>query len=244
MSAEFVDALKGYEYYLKNRGEATIEDVNAYLVKYDRRPIRARTYNHYRKLLANGFRSYIPINQFDVFQSLGKIQMAADRRRYQRNKVQEPAQISGDGKNWENAIIVDRSLVGLGIIALEKFSVSKGTRIWIRLDGYDVMPGILVWRIHDQNDGTTRLGIRAFEFIARYQLTEPVSNASRLTDILQVSRHEEGILSWGHVYRVMEKTNELLDAMSALIYSIDSALDSETQIAQPILFRLTEIDLQ
>jgi hypothetical protein len=51
MSAEFVDALKGYEYYLKERGEATIDDVNNYLVTHGRRPIQARTYNHYRKLL-------------------------------------------------------------------------------------------------------------------------------------------------------------------------------------------------
>jgi len=52
MSAKFVDALKGYEYYLKERGEATtIDDVNNYLVTHGRRSIQARTYGHYRKLL-------------------------------------------------------------------------------------------------------------------------------------------------------------------------------------------------
>jgi hypothetical protein len=143
MSAEFVDALKGYEYYLKERGDATIEDVNNHLSVHGRRPIQLRTYGHYHKLLAHGFRSYIPINKFDVFQSLGRIQMAADRRRYGRDKTKIPAKISVDRTNWKNALIVDKSLVGFGIETSEIFSVSKGTKIWVKLDGYNDIPAIL-----------------------------------------------------------------------------------------------------
>lgn len=235
MSAKFVDALKGYEYYLKERGESTtIDDVNNYLVTHGRSPIQPRTYGHYRKLLAHGFRSYIPINQFDVFQALGKIQMAADRRRYHRDKIQTSAKVSYDGETWKDAIVLDKSLVGFGVTVLEKFPISKGTKIWIRLDDYDNIPVILVWRSHNE-DNSTNLGVRAFEFIAGYHLTGEDLNVSRLTDILQISREDEGILDWEYIYRVFDKTNQLLDGLSALIHSINDALDSKVHIARPVL---------
>jgi len=238
MSAEFVDALKGYEYYLKERGDATIDDVNNYLVTHSRKTIQARTYNHYRKLLAHGFRSYIPINQFDVFQALGRLQMAADRRRNQRNKTQVPAKVSYDGEDWKDAIIEDKSLVGFGVSMFGKFPVSKGTRIWIGLDGYDDIPAILVWRMYDQEKNNTRLGLRAFEFIAKYQLTEEDRSDSRLTGVLQLSREQEGVLDWEYIYRVLEKTNQLLDAVSELIYSIEDVVDSKVNIARPVLISI------
>jgi hypothetical protein len=238
MSAEFVDALKGYEYYLKERGEATIDDVNNYLVTHGRRPIQPRTYGHYRKLLAHGFRSYIPINQFDVFQALGKLQMAADRRRYQRDKIHTPAQVSLDREIWKDAIVTDKSLVGFGLSTFEKFSVSKGTKIWIRLDDYDDIPVILVWRSHDQDEDITKLGVRAFEFIAKYRLTEENLITPRLTGVLQISRAEEGNLEWRHIYRVLDKNNQLLDAVSDLIYSISEALDSKVRVATPVLMSI------
>lgn len=39
MTAGFVDALLGYEFYLKTRGEATMSDVNAHLESKNRYPI-------------------------------------------------------------------------------------------------------------------------------------------------------------------------------------------------------------
>ncbi len=238
MSAEFVDALKGYEYYLRERGEATIEDINNYLTTHSRRPIQSRTYNHYRKLLAHGFRSYIPINQFDVFQALGKIQMAADRRRYHRDKVEIPAKVSRDGEHWKDAIIVDKSLVGFGVTVLEKFAISKGSKIWLRLDDYEDVPVILVWKKHDQEGNCTNFGSRAFEFIANYQLVDDDLSSSRLTGVLQISREEEGTLEWGYIYRIFDKTNQLLDAVRDLIYSIGEALDSEVSVARPVLMSI------
>ncbi|HLO14198.1 MAG TPA: PilZ domain-containing protein [Anaerolineales bacterium] len=235
MSAEFVDALKGYEYYLKERGEATIDDVNHYLVTHGRTPIQLRTYGHYRKLLAHGFRSYIPINQFDVFQAIGKLQMAADRRRYHRDKTQIPAKISRDGENWKDAVIVDKSLVGFGVTVVEKFAVSMNSIVWIRFDDYDDIPVILVWKRHDQDGNCTNFGARAFEFIANYRLTEEDQSFSRLTGILQISREEEGILEWEHIYRVLDKNNQLLDAASELLYTLGEALESKVSIARPVL---------
>ena len=64
------------------------DDINEYLKQEGRHPISVRTYGHYESLQAHGFRSYIPINKFDVFQALGQLQMAADRRRYSRAKIE------------------------------------------------------------------------------------------------------------------------------------------------------------
>ena len=82
MSAQFVDALKGYDYFLSARGRASREEVNRHLASINRKAIAQRTFTHYGNLIDKGFRSYVPINKFDVFQSLGRLQLAADRRRY------------------------------------------------------------------------------------------------------------------------------------------------------------------
>jgi hypothetical protein len=238
MSAQFVDALKGYEYYLRERGDATIDDVNNYLVTHGRAPIQLRTYGHYRKLLAHGFRSYIPINQFDVFQALGKLQMAADRRRYRRDKIKIPAKVSHDGENWKDAIIVDKSLVGFGVALLEKFAVSISSKVWIRLDNYDDIPVILVWKKHDQDGNCISFGSRAFEFIAGYRLTEEEQSFSRLTGVLQITRAEDGVLEWEQIYRVLDTNNQLLDAVSDLIYSLGEALESKVSVARPVLMSI------
>ncbi len=129
---------------------------------------------------------------------------------------------------------LDKSLVGFGVTVFEKFPISKGTKIWIRLDDYDDIPVILVWRRHNQ-DNSTNLGVRAFEFIASYHLTEEDMNGSRLTDILEISREDEGILDWEYFYRIFDKTNQLLDGLSALIHSINDVLDAKVHIARPVL---------
>jgi hypothetical protein len=83
---------------------------------------------YYKKLIAHGFRSYIPINKFDVFQSLGKIELAADRRRYYRETIEQPVLISRDGIRWINGKIIDKSLVGFGIVTQHKFPITKGLK--------------------------------------------------------------------------------------------------------------------
>src|SRR3990172_13092239 len=123
MSARFVDALKGYEYFLSVRGKADIEDINRHLKKVGRSPIRPRTYIHCQKLIDKGFRSYVPINKFDVFESLGRLQLASDRRKYSREVVDFPAEISRDGASWSSAKLIDSSMVGFGLILPDRFSV-------------------------------------------------------------------------------------------------------------------------
>ncbi len=235
MSAEFVDALKGYEYYLEQRGKASLVEINNYLVSHGRRPIQLRTYGHYRKLLANGFRSYIPINKFDVFQSLGRVQMAADRRRYEREKVQIPAQISSDGEKWIGTEIIDKSLVGFGIAIPGKLHKTKGTKLWVKQEGYDDIPAIMVWQKYDDNSDFARFGVRAFEFVVKYQQEEGEIRAARLTGVIKIVREKEGDVDWENLFRILSETNRLIDAISALIYTIDEVMDTNIRLARPVL---------
>jgi hypothetical protein len=233
MAAEFVDALIGYEFFLHNRGKVTLDQINDYLLNNQRRPIQHRTYIHYKKLIENGFRSYIPINKFDVFQSLGKIQMAADRRRYGREITELTAKISRNGVSWVDGTLIDRSLVGFGIITKERFPVSKGSQIWVRLDGYDDIPTIVVWRQHQGE--TTRLGVRALEFIGKYRTTDAKYEAVRLRGIFVISRSVEGDIRWESLFRVLSKSDEFLNAIADLIYSVSDLIGSDVRLASPIL---------
>lgn len=233
MAAEFVDALIGYEYYLKVRGKASMDNVNDYLIQHDRRPISQRTYGHYRKLLANGFRSYIPINKFDVFQSLGRLQMAADRRRYRRETSALTVQISRNGKNWIEGELLDKSIVGFGVETKERFPSTPGNQIWVRLKGYKDIPATLVWRKH--KDTSTRIGIRAIEFVAKYQFLDEEVDIQRLRGLLKITRTVDGDLDWNEIYRVFDKTDELINALSAFMYTLDELIKSDVRLARPVL---------
>jgi hypothetical protein len=232
MAAEFVDALLGYDYFLEKRGKVTKDEINDYLVTKGRRPIQQRTYTHYKKLIENGFLSYIPINKFDVFQSLGKLQMAADRRRYNRDKLAEPVQISRDGLDWVDASLTDISIVGFGIVS-SRFPVRPGTQIWLRYNEYSDIPIIVVWRKHE--GAFTKMGVRALEFIAEYRLPGMEIENEMPRGHLTITRSDEGEISWHNLYRILSQTNELLIATNSLIYTVADQTDSEIRIATPIV---------
>ena len=232
MTAEFVDALQGYEYYLKERGKLTIDQVNMHLKNQGRKSISARTYGHYIKLLREGFRNYIPVNQFDVYQTLGRLQMAADRRRYGRENSELIIQVSVDRVKWQNGTVINQSLVGFGILLEQSFDINKSERIWIRKDGYKDIPGTLVWKKIDKN--VTQLGIRAFEFIAKYQLEEE-EIVKRLTGVLNITRSQVGKIGWEQLNRMIGQTNLLLTTLNELIYSLDAPMGTKTKLARPIL---------
>lgn len=233
MAAQFVDALIGYEFYLKARGKATIEEVNDYLASQERRPIKQRTYGHYRKLLKHGFRNYIPINQFDVFHSLGRLQLASDRRRCERDSIEVYAKISRIHKKWVDAVIIDKSVVGFGIQTIEKYPITLGSQMWVQLEGYGNIPTIVVWRKHF--DGFTRIGTRAIEFITKYRLVDEQVANERLKGKLRIYRDIEGELGWDDVYRIIGKTDELLNSVISLVGYMGELIDSDVQIASPIL---------
>jgi len=236
MAAQFVDALKGYEYFLRFRGKASMDAINEYLLSQGRRPISQRTYGHYRKLIANGFRSYIPINKFDVFQSLGRLQMAADRRRNRRELSTLNVQISRNREKWVDCVIVDKSIVGFGIETKGRFPSTPGRQIWVRIMGYHDIPAILVWRQH--NEHSTRVGIRALEFIAKYQISDERIDLERLRGVLRISHDIEGALVWNVIHRVIDKTDELLDAVTAFIYTIGELLESDIRLARSVLLSI------
>lgn len=233
MSAQFVDALKGYEYYLSKRGKASLDDINTHLLQDGRNPIRLRTYVHYRKLLANGFRNYIPINKFDVFQSLGRLQMVADRRRYSREKVELIAQISRNREKWLSCTIIDKSLVGFGVVTSNRFPCKPGTQYWLRLQGYNDISVMIAWRKHESTH--TNLGLRAFEFIAKYQISDSQIDEERLKGLLKVTREEDTVIQWNELVRILEKTDQLLVAVSDLIYSMSELTHADIRLARSVL---------
>ena len=140
MAAQFVDALKGYEYYIKNRGKLSLENINNFLESIERSPISQRTFGHYKKLLKRGFMSYVPINQFDVYQTLDKLQVASDRRRYVRDKVDIDANVSLDKNTLIPVKIIDRSLVGFGMATFTNFTLKPGSFIWVHIKQYRDIP--------------------------------------------------------------------------------------------------------
>jgi hypothetical protein len=236
MTAQFVDALRGYEYFLRLRGQASLEEVNDYLVSQNRKPISSRTFTHYLKLLSFGFRSYIPINKFDVFQSLGRVQVVSDRRGYGREVLGVHAEISKNRSLWYEVEIVDRSPVGLGILVDGRLPIRPGAPLWVRMDGYEDIPTVVVWRNH--LDDATELGVRATEFISRFAVEEATQDPSRLTGFFRVRYTPAGEVKWQNLHRIVNAIDELLIGASDLLYSLDEVLGTNLVIVNPTISSL------
>ncbi len=231
MTAQFVDALRGYEYFLRLRGQASLEEINDYLVSQARKPISARTFTHYHKLLSFGFRSYIPINKFDVFQSLGRVQVVSDRRGYGREEIGVAAEISRNRTRWFEVDIVDRSPVGLGILVHGRLPIRPGAPLWVRMAGYEDIPTIVVWRNH--LNGSTELGVRATEFISRFAASDSEVGEVRATGELIVDYSPPAEVHWRNLHRILDAVDELLIGSSDLLYSIDEVLGTNLLLANP-----------
>lgn len=233
MSVNFVDALLGYEFYLDSRGTATMEQVNEYL-QLQRRPLIAlRTYQHYKKLISHGFRSYISINKFDVFQSLGRLKMAADRRRFSRQKSDKPAEISRNKQNWHPCTIIDVSLVGFGVKTVEKFPIRPGNLVWLRMEQYEPIPCFVAWRRHETE--ITKIGLRAQEFIEHYRISEPDEVSERLTGKYIIVRKEDSDIDWAYLVTYLEKSDELISSVKELIIAVAETVDRNVIIPRSVL---------
>ena len=232
-NARFVDALVGYNFFLKMRGNAKQNDINQYLKRKGRNLISPRMYTHYRKLLDKGFRSYIPINQFDVFHTLGRLQAAADRRRYSREPSNSPVLISRNITKWTDGVLVDRSIVGFGLNTSKRFPVRKHSPGWIRLPGYKDIPVIFVWRKHTEY--STRIGLRALEFISKYKMPDLVEVQELPSGLLRISRVKDGEIRWSDIYRLVAKTDELIKSAEDLLYTLEMIIGVEVQLSYPIL---------
>jgi hypothetical protein len=231
-AAQFVDSLKGYEFFLRNRGKVSLDDLNIYLKSINGRLIHQRTYKHYEKLLRRGFSSYVPINQFDVSRTLGKLQFASDRREYSRKVSHLTAKISKDGEIWILVIIRDKSLVGFGIETINEVQLEPNNPLIVRIENYRDIPVIMVWK-HYEN-GLLRIGVRALQFIQTYKISKAEILISRPTGLLTVKKISGTFLSWKELYRILEKINELIGGSSELLNEVAKIIEiKEFKIIQP-----------
>lgn len=233
MSTRYVDALKGYEFFIHHHGRASRHDINFYLFSQGRRAINQRIYRHYKGLIRLGIEGYIPINKFKLFESLGRIQVVGDRRRWRRQAVELSGRYSIDEMEWQDVLITDISETGFGILSSERITIKAGTLLWIRLEGYNHLPATLVWRKYPENE--TRFGVRTLEFVTKYKQIEEKMDIDRITGELRILRLQKGELHWSDFNRVLEKINELLHAVSALIHAVDQAVEVEIGSVQPVL---------
>jgi hypothetical protein len=232
-NALFVDALKGYEFFYLRRGKATLDEINNHLMQEGRHPIARRTYTHYWHLLRHGFRTYLPINKFDVYAAIGRLQIVADRRNYSRIPANTPLKISRDGNKWVDGFTIDKSLVGFGVKTNVRFPVSKLTTGWIKIEGYKDIPIVFIWREHEE--GSTTIGVRSLTFIDNFRLSQDVLRQERLLGTLRISREKEGPIEWVSLYGILSKTDELLRAITDLIFTFEDALQIDIFISQPVL---------
>jgi hypothetical protein len=233
MSANFGDARIGYEHFIYTHGNASIDQINDFLMANNRTPISERTYTHYRSLMRYGFRSYFPINQFDVSRMLGQLPVAPDRRRYEREKIDIETTISTDGIIWILARIIDKSMIGFGMSTAKELPIKNGDPIWVRMKEYRDIPAILVWSKWDNN--LIRFGVRAVEFVSGYGISEEKMPVDDLTGILTVRKTSEVGLSWKELYNLMGKIEKLLDASSELLKYVADITNRKVKVSPPVI---------
>ena len=70
---------------------------------------------------------------------------------------------------------------------------------------------------------------------AKYQYLDDEIDIQRLRGLLKITRIIDGDLDWNEIYRVLEKTDELIDALSALMYTLDELIKSDVILASSVL---------
>jgi hypothetical protein len=232
MATTNTNARKGYEYFIRSRGKATIDQINIFLKAQGWVIIHQRTYEHYHSLIRYGFRNYLPINQFDVSRSLGRLQVAADRRRYERESTEINALISFDKIDWVECVVTNKSLVGFGLVSKENIKTFGSSKCWITIDSYYEIPAILVWNKFDKQNNVLCLGLRAFEFIAKYEKSKRSEISIRPTGIIKVTREKEGTINWGTLFLVLSKTDELISALREILITINDELNANIRFEE------------
>ena len=233
MPATFVDLLKGYEYFIDNRGKASLEDINDFLKRSERNKISKRAYTHYRSLMRYGFSSYFPINQFDVSRMLGQLPVAPDRRRYDRKKIEIDTMVSSDGKKWIPATIIDKSIIGFGLFTIQKLPVKRRNLIWIRMEHYHDIPSRLIWKKDENN--RIRFGVRAIQFITNYKTYKEKITLRKGAGQLIVRKKSQDEISWKEIYILIAKIEKLIDASSGLLNRIGETIHCDIELVRPAL---------
>ena len=182
---------------------------------------------HYR------YTQYIPINRFDVLETLGQAPIAADRRSYGRTDASADIQVSDDGRNWFQARLVDESLVGFGAITAGSIAWRPGTLLLVHLAGHENVPCILVWRRRVEKE--TRFGLRALQFVATYRLSPLQVQIARPTAIVRLTHSSNEQLTWSEFYRVLGLLNKLVESAALLLDTLAQAAGVDLHLAPPML---------
>ena len=132
---------------------------------------------------------------------------------------------------------MDRSPVGLGILVHGRLPIRPGAPLWVRMAGYKDIPTIVVWRNH--LNGSTELGVRATEFISRFETGEKDPSMARGTGALVVDYAPSGEVQWRNLHRILNAVDELLIGSSDFIYSMDEVMGKHLVLGTPIIANLT-----
>lgn len=234
-NATFSDALVGYRFFLASRGEASIGEINALLERRGRTPISPRTYGHYAKLVQRGFTTYLPINQFDVLNTIGRLSAAADRRRHNRFDASGVVMMSPDGVQWMEGQIVDVSDVGVGVAFRKSARITKGDAVIVRLPETSDFPATVVWT--RQVGRRIRAGLRAFEHIPNGPLI-PHRPEPKRRGILVLHRIEPGEIPWLSVRNILARVDELTQAARDLLLALQTATEVEAELGEPVVHKI------
>ena len=158
--------------------------------------------------------------------------MASDRRLYIREATNIDAEISLDRNTFIDNIL-NRSPIGFGIKTKQPFQLKYGKLVWVHIPNYHDIPTIVIWKRSVEN--MVRFGLRCMEFIDKYQIYKEEVLFNRLTGLIIVSKISDGGIPWSELYRIMGKVDELVEASSALIYSIAEAANVKIKLAKPII---------
>ncbi|MCL4367802.1 MAG: PilZ domain-containing protein [Actinobacteria bacterium] len=234
-NATFADALVGYRFFLERRGEATIDEVNAFLKRRKRAAISIRTYGHYSKLLQRGFTSYIPINQFDVLHTIGRLSAATDRRKFLRQPASGAVSISKDGAHWIEGQLLDVSEVGIGVRFQCDLTPRRSEIVIVRLVSRSEFAATVVWVWGAGR--TWRAGLRAFELLPRAALAAKLP-MSQLRGLLVLSREGPGEVAWVSLQNIISRADELTRAARDLLAAVRKAAGLEDIPSDPIVRKI------
>ncbi|MEJ2070950.1 MAG: hypothetical protein P8X65_14575 [Syntrophobacterales bacterium] len=83
-----------------------------------------------------------------------------------------------------------------------------------------------------------KFGVRAFEFIDNFRITEEKLLLERPTGILIVKKNSNEPITWTELYRIIAKVNEVINATSALIESLAEISKKEISLPSPTILSI------